>query len=214
MLKRLLMPAKRILKLFLVLSVGYLAYLVYQAHSVDFIREATVKVTRVGQEGNGSGVCISPTRVLTAEHVVDGNQMLINGKEARVYRTSKKYDLALLTVPGLDCKPIKLASSLPSVDEAIAIVGFPVNSRVKAQYVTYGHVQGNLPEDFRTATSAPVFLGNSGGGMFTRTVLGWRLNGILVEGYGHCSLFGGCSFISHLSRVVDVETIKLFMVND
>ena len=205
----------RLLKLFLVLSVGYLAYLVYQAHSVDAIRDATVKVTRIGEEGNGSGVCISPTRVLTAGHVAGkGHKMAVNGKEARVYRVSETYDLALLTVPGLDCKPVKLASSLPSVDEAIAIVGFPANRRVKAQYVTYGHVQGNLPEDFRTATSAPVFLGNSGGGMFTRTVLGWRLNGILVEGYGHCSLFGGCSFISHLSRVVDVEAIKLFMVND
>lgn len=160
--------------------------------------------------GNGSGVMIAPFLMLTAAHVVgDGTNVTVGPKNlpAKLLHKDEKADIALLHV-AIAC-PCAGFAVPPKPDDAVVIIGYPVNEYVKVQMVTEGLVQGLIGN--RLAMSAPAAGGNSGGGVFVFQDGEWRLAGILVEVAGWCMGFGNCYPMPHLSRAVDTETMVAFL---
>lgn len=173
------------------------------------LRHSTLLIN-VG-EGNGSGVCIGPEQVLTAAHVAKPDfPITVQDLPATIVKRDEQFDLAELHVPGLNCKPIEIANVEPSLDTAIAIVGFPMNSMLQTQFLTFGNVQGYVFDAYRMMTSANILPGNSGGGVYAKGLFKWELVGILVEGFQDCQMFT-CSKVSYIGRAVNLVSIKVFL---
>ena len=176
------------------------------------LRLATYKIT--GDFGmSGSGVLISPGRLLTAAHVVANLQNgRVNGPDNTRYtynilKTDIERDIAILDVY-LDCPCRPVADNTPDVDSDVVVVGFPLSA---FKTVTFGLVQGTAvqPELKRLVTqiSAPVIFGNSGGPVFNKwgEVIG-IVSMVSAAGDG---FFGYA--VPHIGWTVPVETIKDFI---
>ncbi len=141
-------------------------------------------------DGNGSGVMIAPNRMLTAAHVADilteTNPLFVEGKKVRkVLKIDRDRDIALLDVDA-DC-PCAPLGDLPKIDEAIIVVGYPINKAIQVQIITTGTYQGLIADKTRLVTTAPASFGNSGGGLFLFHNGKWELIGILVAMSGQNS---------------------------
>ena len=146
------------------------------------VRRAAPSVVRVlgsacGLRIAGSGWVAAPSLVVTAAHVVAGEDDTIvvpqdsrRGLRAIVVAFDKKNDLALLRVRRLDARPLPLRK--PASGQAVAILGYPENGPLTVVPGRLGSTTVVLSEDAyghgpvaRTITSVRgnVRHGNSGG---------------------------------------------------
>jgi S1-C subfamily serine protease len=146
------------------------------------VRRAAPSVVRVlgtacGLRVTGSGWVAAPSLVVTAAHVVAGQEDTVveaprsmRGLHATVVAFDKKNDVAVLRVRRLRLRP--LSTSKPKAGQAVAILGFPENGpltvvpgRLGATVVVisedaYGH--GPVAREI-TSLRGEVRHGNSGG---------------------------------------------------
>jgi S1-C subfamily serine protease len=168
-------------------------------HSLG-VRRAEPSVVRVlgtacGLRIAGSGWVVRPSLVVTAAHVVAGEDDTVverrhstRGLSVTVVAFDQKNDLALLRVPRLGLRPLPLRE--PSAGDAVAILGYPENGPLQVVAGRLGSTTVVLSEDAyghgpvaRTITSlrGNVRHGNSGGptvdasGAATTTVFAARL---------------------------------------
>jgi S1-C subfamily serine protease len=137
-----------------------------------------------GQGIEGSGFVISPQHVLTNAHVVAGvteNQTVTlpgSGQQlqAHVVLFDPQRDLAVLYVPGLSARPLKLAGHALSGTSAI-VAGYPDNHPFTAVPARIGYsINASGPNIYSTDTverdiypiKADVRPGNSGGPLLAR----------------------------------------------
>jgi S1-C subfamily serine protease len=164
------------------------------------VRRAEASVVRVlgtacGLRIAGSGWAVGPSLVVTAAHVVAGEddtavaaRKSTRSARAVVVAFDRKNDLALLRVRGLRLRPLALQK--PTSGEAVAIIGYPENGPLEIVPGRLGATTVVLSEDAygqgpvaRTITSVrgAVRHGNSGGptvdasGAVSTTVFAARL---------------------------------------
>lgn len=145
------------------------------------VRAAAPSVVRVlgtacGLGVEGSGWVARPGLVVTAAHVVAGEQdtevVELGGRALRadVVVFDPHDDVAVLRVSGLDARPLSLVDPRPGTP--VAIVGYPLNGPLDATAGRIGSTETVLAEDAygrgptrRTVTSlsGTVRHGNSGG---------------------------------------------------
>jgi uncharacterized membrane protein required for colicin V production len=146
------------------------------------VREAAPSVVRVvgtacGLSIEGSGWVARPELVVTAAHVVAGEhdtavQLFGTGSALRAIPVAvdAKNDVAVLRVPGLRAKPLRLVDPQPGA--AVVILGYPGDGPFDAKPGRIGHTVTVLSEDAyghgpvaRTITSlrGEVQHGDSGG---------------------------------------------------
>lgn len=159
--------------------------------------------------GHGSGVSIAPGLILTASHVVGGENITIkvNGQLAKVVSIDRKVDLAILAVD-VSCPCIPLALSSPLPDSVVVAVGYPLEF---PQVVTQGQWQALLTEGVALSTTSIAF-GNSGGGLFHFSWLHmrWELVGVPIGIAGvPLGMFGIPVFNYTMS--VPVERVLYFL---
>jgi S1-C subfamily serine protease len=170
------------------------------------VRRAAPSVVRVlgtacGLGVEGSGWVVAPERVVTAAHVVAGEQdttvTALSGRplDATAVAYDTRNDIAILRVPGLTARPLRFVD--PTTNTPVAIVGYPhdgpldaIPGRIGTTATVVGDDSyGNGPVT-RTVTSlsGAVEHGNSGGpavdaaGAVQSTVFAARANG--SGGYG------------------------------
>jgi S1-C subfamily serine protease len=167
------------------------------------VRQATLEVN-----GGCSGVAIAPKLVLTAAHCFK-DEADVEGQKAVVIKLDEAKDLMLLYVDGANYRFLKVARYAPSVDEKVAVVGFPLGV---GEVVTEGRVQditSHAPDNLMLV-SADIVFGNSGGPVVVRRGMSYEVVGIahavIVIPVG----MGG-SVITHLGLAVNTATIKNFL---
>jgi S1-C subfamily serine protease len=167
------------------------------ARAIRLAEPSVVRVlgTACGLRIAGSGWVVTPSLVVTAAHVVAGEDDTVverrhstRGLRARVVAFDQKNDLALLRVRHLGLRPLPLRK--PAAGEAVAILGYPENGPLRVVAGRLGSTTVVLSEDAyghgpvaRTITSlrGDVRHGNSGGptidasGAVTTTVFAARL---------------------------------------
>ncbi|MFL5937447.1 MAG: MarP family serine protease [Gaiellaceae bacterium] len=145
------------------------------------VRSAAPSVVRVlgtacGLRIAGSGWVVEPSLVVTAAHVVAGQEDTVV-TSSRLPRTpvtvvafDRKNDLALLRVPGLRLRPLPLRKPKPG--QAVAILGYPENGPLTVVAGRLGATSVVLSEDAYghgpvartiTAVRGDVRHGDSGG---------------------------------------------------
>jgi S1-C subfamily serine protease len=171
------------------------------------IRAAAPSVVRIlgtacGLGVSGSGWVAAPRVVVTAAHVVAGEETtyVVQSQStqrltAQVIGFDSKNDVAILRVPGLTARP--LATADPDSGASVAIVGYPLNGPLDAEPGRIGRTATLLADDAygkgpvkRTVTSVggTVRHGNSGGpaidtqGRVQLTIFAARVGG--EGGYG------------------------------
>jgi len=125
------------------------------AHSPGVVRAgpSVVRVlgTACGVGVEGSGWVARPNRVVTAAHVVAGQNdtvvQLQSGTRlpARVVTFDPSNDVAVLSVSGLGVRPLPLASAKPGTP--VAVLGFPENGPFTATPARIGRTSTVLAED-------------------------------------------------------------------
>jgi S1-C subfamily serine protease len=146
------------------------------------VRLAAPSVVRVlgtacGLRIAGSGWVVAPSLVVTAAHVVAGEDDTVivhgrshQGRRAIVVAFDKKNDLALLRVRRLNARPLPLRK--PAAGQAVAILGYPENGPLTVVAGRLGSTSVVLSEDAYghgpiartiTAVRGNVRHGNSGG---------------------------------------------------
>jgi S1-C subfamily serine protease len=173
------------------------------------LRRAAPSVVRVlgtacGLGISGSGWVASPGIVVTAAHVVAGEEstyVVQSGSQARLSARAVAFDprndLAVLRVSSLAAAPLRLADPKPGA--SVAIVGYPLNGPLDAEPGRIGLTASVLTDDAygngpvrRTITSlgGAIRHGNSGGpaididGRVQVTVFAARVGGGEGGGYG------------------------------
>ncbi|HEY7018387.1 MAG TPA: MarP family serine protease [Gaiellaceae bacterium] len=170
------------------------------------VRAAAPSVVRVlgtacGLGVEGSGWVAAPNLVVTAAHVVAGEAdtsvVSLDGVSlhAQAVAFDSHNDVAVLRVPGLAGKPLRLVTPRPGT--AVAIVGYPLNGPLNATAGRIGETANVFAEDaygngptrrLVTSLSGKVEHGNSGGpaidaaGQVQSMVFAARANG--SGGYG------------------------------
>ncbi|MGZ4309290.1 MAG: MarP family serine protease [Gaiellaceae bacterium] len=170
------------------------------------VQTAAASIVRVlgtacGLGVEGSGWVARPGLVVTAAHVVAGETdttvTTVTGRTlpARAVAFDPHNDVAVLRVPGLSARPLRLAD--PKYGTAVAIVGYPQNGPFDAVPGRVGSTATVITQDAygrgpvtRTVTSlsGDVRHGDSGGaavdasGAVQSTVFAARVNG--TGGYG------------------------------
>jgi len=169
------------------------------------VRAAAPSVVRVlgtacGLGVEGSGWVAAPETVVTAAHVVAGEEdtsvTTISGVSlpAAVVVFDPHDDVAVLQVPGLDAEPLRLVD--PRAGAAVAIVGYPLNGPLDATPGRIGTTTTVFAQDaygrparrLVTSLAGTVEHGNSGGpavdaqGRVPATVFAARSSG--DGGYG------------------------------
>ena len=98
--------------------------------AVDQVERSVVRV--VGNTGSGSGSVIAPGRVLTNQHVVEGERQLAvvsahtrGQRRARVVWADEDLDLAVLRVDGLTLSAVTLGIMPLRVRESVWALGYP-----------------------------------------------------------------------------------------
>jgi S1-C subfamily serine protease len=132
--------------------------------------------TACGLGVEGSGWVARPELVVTAAHVVAGEEDTTvlpssgGSLPAQVVAFDSHDDVAILRVPGLDAVPLPLAEPRPGA--AVAIVGYPLNGPLDATAGRIGTTATVVAEDAYgrgptrrvvTSLSGRIQHGNSGG---------------------------------------------------
>jgi len=137
----------------------------------DFSKERSYVHQIQIQTASGSGVSIADGYLITSAHVVlaipKGSIVIDNYARARVVKIDPFGDLALLYAPDIHCPCAPLADGIPSIDEELVGVGYPLYQLVEVQLATEGRFQG-LNKNEQMVTTVDITFGNSGGGMFTK----------------------------------------------
>ena len=137
---------------------------------------AAASVVRIEtSQASGSGVIVGDSyHVVTNQHVIDRASdtdlvvsYALEGEPPQVTRASvvwedADWDLALLRLDDSLGPPIKVASKLPSIGDALVIGGFP-GVGGSTLTVTTGTVAGFEFDDQYIKVDAAIFPGNSGG---------------------------------------------------
>lgn len=174
------------------------------------VRAAARSVVRVVGEAcgltvTGSGWAVAPGRVVTNAHVVAGEhatavQVGGRGREipARVVAFDSNNDVAVLDVPGLDLRPLQIATAV-SAGTSAAVLGYPENGAFDVEPARLGEQQSVRSQDIygRGPIERPVSSfrglvrhGNSGGpivdgdGRVLTTVFAAALGSSVRGGYG------------------------------
>ena len=157
----------------------------------DFIGDMRSAVTFLNMDfSKGSGVRISPTEVITAEHVITGVSMVDVSVDGGTYQRAAvtgydiDRDLALLTledsVPGLTMElPITgevfanlTQRPVADIGYEVALIGFVPDISIITPVVTFGRIGGlwNMPPgDYAIGqVDAAATNGMSGGGVFNK----------------------------------------------
>lgn len=109
---------------------------VAQANDISEVEQSVVRVFAARQGGGvsmGTGSVVSNDGyVLTNNHVVDGGSKFFVGsqklgklKQGRLVWRSEEVDLAILQIPNLGLRPIKITTVLPKKGERVFAIGFP-----------------------------------------------------------------------------------------
>ncbi len=130
-----------------------------------------------------SGVVIAENRVLTAAHaVVNADQAFVrvdfDFRRARVISVDQEKDLAVMVVDTDDIDPIPLSRRDPYENEPVWAIGFP---HASSKTTSAGKFQNK--SDGVLHTSAPIYAGESGGGLIACDKGDFVLAGML-RGYG------------------------------
>jgi S1-C subfamily serine protease len=145
------------------------------------VRAAAPSVVRVlgtacGLGVEGTGWVAAPQLVVTAAHVVAGEEdtsvTTVSGVSLRAFPVvfDPHDDVAVLQVPGLDARPLRLVD--PKAGASVAIVGYPLNGPLNASAGRIGTTATVLAEDAYgrgptrrviTSLAGSVEHGNSGG---------------------------------------------------
>jgi S1-C subfamily serine protease len=134
------------------------------------LRLSERSVVRVGSEAcgigyAGSGWVAKKGYVVTAAHVVAGGSKITvqahgrSSRSARVVAFDATNDLALLYVPGLGVKPLRLAG--PNYGDTGAVLGYPGDGPFKAEPV-------------RVGSTSTLFSPNYAGAVVTRSITSLR----------------------------------------
>lgn len=143
---------------------------------------ATVRLMKNDHDQSCSAVVVAPGKVLTAAHCLVMHEPVVDGKKITAVTVHKTQDIALLTVPGIQCPCARLAPRRPAMEEALTLVGFLYGDM---QLATRGEYQGRVVYDDLTygIVSASGGPGTSGGGVFMIYVTGdVLLVGIISRG--------------------------------
>jgi len=157
------------------------------------IRAVVAKIVSANEldKASCSAVVIAPDTAITANHcggISDPILILEDGTKLRI-TTGMRYapytdDVAVITVPGLKCPCVPIATEQVRLDEPVLVGGYPMGL---AKFVTHGTVQGRIPSPSSMVeyilTDAKVAPGNSGGGMFVVRDGKLELIGIIVALY-------------------------------
>ncbi|HEX3687004.1 MAG TPA: MarP family serine protease [Gaiellaceae bacterium] len=145
------------------------------------VRAAAPSVVRVlgtacGLGVEGSGWVAGPGLVVTAAHVVAGEEdtevVTLSGGalRAQAFAFDPHNDVAVLRVDGLEAPPLELRNPQPGA--AVAIVGYPLNGPLEASAGRIGETETVLAQDaygrgktrrLVTSLSGTIQHGNSGG---------------------------------------------------
>ncbi len=164
-----------------------------------------------GEDGSyASGVVFDRNKVLTAAHALDSSFRVFVSIDnefrlARILRIDREHDLAILSVDTGAILPLQIASTMLAKHQAVWAVGFP---RAQAKETS----SGVFTKESHGAlhTSAPIDLGQSGGGLLQCTNGSYQLAGML-RGYG--AYVQGDQFIKLENHSVSVaaSTIQEFI---
>lgn len=175
---------------------------------------------------NCSAVSIGNSKLLTAEHCIEGtvdgsfnidvyqggvlsNQYSIYYK---VIKSDAELDIALLEINDktLELPSVVIAETLPVEADEIWAVGYPGGmSRTITTGLYNGEEYGNfggVTQKSRLRSSAPIYSGNSGGGLFKKNGEHFELVGIVVAAFDE-----GKGMIPHMNISVHLDDIKLFL---
>lgn len=155
---------------------------------MEDIESASASVVLIqGKEVDGSGFWVTPTTVMTNNHVVDHNPELVVNKRfpATVLATDSLRDIALLSVTFVDPEPIpvRVSDQPPRLADDVYVIGHPVGRNLT---VSKGIVSALTSDDYDDRqyiqTDAAISPGSSGGpvvdkcgrviGMATQTLRG------------------------------------------
>lgn len=155
---------------------------------MEDIESASASVVLIqGKEVDGSGFWVTPTIVMTNNHVVDHNPELVVDKRfpATVLATDSLRDIALLSVTFVDPEPIpvRVSDQPPRLADDVYVIGHPIGRNLT---VSKGIVSALTSDDYDDRqyiqTDAAISPGSSGGpvvdkcgrvvGMATQTLRG------------------------------------------
>ena len=150
------------------------------------------QVLRVSVAGDGlvpevaTGVAVGDGRVLTVAHALSaGRAVTVGGRRARVLRADRRFDLAVLAVPGLRAPAVRVGGAGAPVRLGVIRGGHPVMlaGRVRRRVLVYWRDQpGDLPRDRPgLELAARVDPGDSGAPVLDRS---GRLLGVLYARSG------------------------------
>ncbi len=168
------------------------------AYPVPTTKPASVAFVKTG-EGHGSGVFIAPDVVITARHVVDGQDEVrvidVTGGLHNVVKVeiSKTTDFAMLTLEKpANVEPSPVDCKKPEVLTQLKVVGYPLDLSLQTRFVRvsgYGRLEGfDYGEGYVLWTDGTVIPGDSGGPVFSEDGVVGLVSGIINGQYGTTGL--------------------------
>lgn len=128
-----------------------------------------------------TGVAIGGHNAVTAKHCVEDLSVGTETIDGTLIWVSPDKDIAVLSVPTLDA-PVPVTRD-PRLGEHLYAIGYPLQlpTRTQELTVTDGVFAGPTNEDREGRFTAPIYYGNSGGGVWgdDGALLGISVNGFL-----------------------------------
>lgn len=158
-------------------------------------------------EGSGcTGIVVGPNRVVTAKHCLPDEALVGQDYEGGILvHISPSHDFAIVAKSTNLLGFIEMRTH--SLGEHLYVVGYPVQLESNEQEltVTDGVAAGPANDDGEARITAPVYFGNSGGGVWSDDgqLLGVAVSiyAAAVEGYRYPLPYAGQSFMVPISYV-------------